>query len=140
MGLEAVFGSETVPRRLQPYKPRSRHARRGSAPSLALCLSIHAERPCLRYWIDHGKWLALSVAPPDRPARCTRNVSLLSGSSPCQVNAPQVDASSLQHEIQRTSTRRLFFGSGCRAAIGLHRLGDSQTHATPLVGCDLRWL
>jgi len=56
---------------LQPHRPRSRHARRGSAPSLAVRLSIHAERPHLRYRVGHGRWLALFVASPDRPARCT---------------------------------------------------------------------
>jgi len=46
-----------------------------------------------------------------------------------QTNASQLAASALQHEIQRTSASRLFFRSGRRAPIGLHRLGDSQTHA-----------
>ena len=49
-------------------------------------------------------------------------------------------ASALQHKIQRTSTRGLFFRSGRRAPIGFDRLGDSQTHAAPLVDCDLRGL
>jgi hypothetical protein len=39
---------------LQPHKPRSWHARRGSAPALALCLSVHAERRRLRYRVGLG--------------------------------------------------------------------------------------
>src|SRR5215472_9215664 len=125
---------------LQPPKPRSRFARRSSAPSLALCVSIHAERPGLCRGVGLGRWLALSIAPPDRHARCAEDDSLLHWPPTCQTNTPHLVASALQYKIQRTSTRRLFLRSGLRAPIGLHRLGDSQTHAASLVDGDLRWL
>jgi len=58
----------------------------------------------------------------------------------CQTHTPNLTAPALQHQIQRTSARRLFFRSGRRAPSGLHGLGDSQTHAALLVDCDLRRL
>ena len=57
-----------------------------------------------------------------------------------QTSTPHLAASAVQHKIQRTATRRLFFRSSRGAPIGLHGLGDSQTHAALLVDCDLRWL
>src|SRR5215813_15153201 len=118
---------------LQPHKPWSRHAGRGSAPSLVLCLSIHAERPRLRYRVGYGSWLALSLASPDRPTGCAEDVSLLHGPPLCKINPPHLAASALQNKIQRTSARGLFFRSGRRPPIGLHGLGDSRTHAALLV-------
>ena|SRR5215470_11399512 len=47
---------------LQPHKPRTWHARRGAAPSLAQCLSIHAERPRLVGSAMGGGWR--SLLPP----------------------------------------------------------------------------
>jgi hypothetical protein len=67
---------------------------------------------------------------------CREECWLLDGSH------PYLAASALQHKIQRTSTRRLFFRSGRRAPIGLHGLGDSQTHAallSPRAGPKAEW-
>src|SRR4029453_16800283 len=112
----------------------------GSPPSLALCLSVHAERPRLRFRVGRGRWLAFSVASPDRPARRTEDVSLLCGLPSCQTQTPPLAASALQHKIQRTSTRRVLCCSGRRTAIRRHGLGDSQTHAAVLACWDRRWL
>src|SRR5215470_7893378 len=125
---------------VQPYKPWSGHARRGSTPSLALRLSVHAERTRLRCRVGHGWWLALSAAPPDGFARCNKDVLVLHRRSFRQTNAPHLAASPLQHEIQRTSTRRLFFRSGRRALIDPYGMGHSQTHAALLADLDFWWL
>src|SRR5262250_1242519 len=82
---------------LQPHKHWSGYARRGFTPSLALRLSVHAERPRLRCRLGHGWWLALSAATPDRPARCSEDVLVLRRSSFCQINASRLAASALQH-------------------------------------------
>src|SRR5215471_19248596 len=121
---------------LQPHKHWSGYARHGFTPSLALRLSVHAERPRLRCRVGHGRWLALSAAPPDGLARCNKDVLVLHRRSFRQTNAPRLAASAFQHKIQRTSTRRLFFRSGCRALIDPYGMGHTQTHAALLADLD----
>src|SRR5215467_7473971 len=122
---------------LQPHKHWPGHARRGSTPSLALRLSVHAERPRLRCRVGHGWWLALSAAPPDGLARCIQDVLVLHRRSFRQTNAPPLAASAVQYKIQRTSTPRLFFRSARRALVSPHGMGHSQTHAALLADLDL---
>src|SRR5262249_29154879 len=117
-----------------------RPARLRSPPSLALCVSMDAERPRLRDRVGHGRWLAVSLAPPDRPARCTEDVWLLHMPSSCHTDRPHLAASALQDAIQRSSTRRLFRDSSRRAPIRLLGMGHSQTHAALLVDWNLWWL
>src|SRR5215472_13432021 len=73
---------------LQPHEHWPGHARRCSTPSLALRLSVHAERPRFRYRVGHGWWLALSAAPPDGLARCNKDVLVLHRRSFRQTIAP----------------------------------------------------
>ena len=82
----------------------------------------------------------LFVATRGRPGRCIQDVSLLHRRSVRQTNASQLAASSLRHKIQRTSTRRLLRGCGCRASLCSHGMGDSQTHAALLADLDFWWL
>ena len=100
---------------------------------LAVALRLHCR-------VGHGRWLALSAAPPDGLARCTKDVLVLHRRSFRQTNAPHLAASAFQHKIQRTSTRRLFFRSGRRALIDPYRMGHSQTHAALLADLDFWWL
>src|SRR5262249_9358545 len=101
--------SQTTRLGLQPHQPRSRHARRGSAFSLALCVSVHAQRPGFPCGIDARRWLALAVAETDRFPRCPEGVSLLYGPPACKTDTPHLAASAFRHQIQRTSTRRVLF-------------------------------
>jgi hypothetical protein len=77
-----------------------------------------------------GGWR--SLLPRRTDLRDALKMLLLHGPAPCQTNAPHLAASALQHKIQRTSTRRLFFLPQTMLATHLNGKPLTVEHGAPL--------